>query len=77
MTNPEYEALLDARRCYVCGQRDDHPRDHVVLIDQSSVFHHIDCGARTSPPCPGCVARLEASGNATGDALRQFLTGGA
>lgn len=72
----EFEALLDARRCYVCGQRDDHPRDHVVLIDQSSAFHHIDCGARLNPPCFSCEQRLSDSGDATGDALRSFLTGG-
>lgn len=40
-------------------------------------FHHIDCGAAMNPPCDGCAARVAASGNATGDALRQFLTGGA
>ena len=70
------DAELDERRCYVCGGRDDHPRDVTLLPDGSFGHHHFDCGAFTDPPCGCCSERVKASGNKSGGALRKFLKGG-
>lgn len=69
------EPVTTTRNCTDCGQVDDHPRDLVVLPDGSEAHHHIDCGARRTPPCQGCADQVEKSGGASGDDLRSFLRG--
>ncbi len=68
--------LIAARRCYVCGQADDHPRCLWLLPpDQRAAWHHVDCGARLDPPCEDCTNRFAAAGGVSGDPLRAFLRG--
>lgn len=69
------DALLDERRCAVCGQRDDHPRDVRELPGGAAFIHHFDCGVLLSPPCEHCTERIEESGHASGEDLRKFLQG--
>ncbi len=63
------------RNCTDCGQVDDHPRDSVGLPDGSEAFHHIDCGARRTPPCESCAGQIDRYDGATGDKLRRYLRG--
>lgn len=60
------------RNCVLCGQVDDHPRD-VMVIGDSVVYHHHDCGARMDPPCPSCAWLVAHKGELKGDDWRSHV----
>jgi hypothetical protein len=60
------------RDCLACGQKDDHPRDHVVLPDGSSAYWHMDCHARMTG-CQTCQDTVDTAEGKTGDELRDHI----
>lgn len=61
------------RNCLACGQLDDHPRHVHTLPDHSDVTTHMDCHARSNPPCETCLAQTETADGVTGDEFRDHL----
>ncbi len=61
------------RNCFVCGQRDDHPRDQVVLPGDLVVFAHHDCHAAVEPPCPSCAWLVQHKGKLKGAAWTDHI----
>lgn len=66
MSNP-------VRGCFVCGQRDDHPRCQTVHPDGSSALAHHDCHAQLDPPCPSCEWLVQHKGALKGDDWRSHV----
>lgn len=62
------------RNCLGCGQTDDHPR-HVIHLGETEAAWHMDCHARTNPPCEVCADQIREAEGLTGHALRDHLTG--
>ena len=75
MTSDAPRSGMDLRGCTDCAQYDADPKHILVLPDETEVHHHLDCGARRSPPCELCAPQLVGWDGTTGDGLRQHILG--